>query len=135
MLSVGTVANRRIPNGFERFGIRDVGAQWQKPARSSDVSSPVGEGAPDGAAYAAARSGDDGNLVAKGVHGSNSLSTMRSVWKWIGLAGVAGVVAGGAVVVRDQRKRRAYTPDEIRARLHQRLAETGSGSVSTENKR
>jgi hypothetical protein len=55
---------------------------------------------------------------------------MRSMWKWIGLAGVAGVVAGGAVVVRDQRKRRAYTPDEIRARLHQRLAES-----DTENKR
>jgi hypothetical protein len=69
---------------------------------------------------------------------------MRNIWKWIGLAGVAGVVAGGALVVRDQRKRRAYTPDEIRARLHQRLAESyaegsqsdsGSGAVSTANKR
>lgn len=48
---------------------------------------------------------------------------MRGMWKWIGLAGVAGVVAGGALVVRDQRKRRAYTPDEIRTRLHERLAE------------
>jgi len=26
---------------------------------------------------------------------------MRNVWKWIGLAGVPGVVAGGALVVRD----------------------------------
>lgn len=65
---------------------------------------------------------------------------MRSMWKWIGLAGVAGVVAGGALVVRDQRKRRAYTPDEVRARLHQRLAESESGaqgepSVSTAYKR
>jgi hypothetical protein len=69
---------------------------------------------------------------------------MRSIWKWIGLAGVAGVVAGGALVVRDQRKRRAYTADEIRARLHQRLAESeaesyqsksGSASVATANKR
>ncbi|OIN81907.1 hypothetical protein K3U93_18910 [Mycobacterium malmoense] len=49
---------------------------------------------------------------------------MRSMWKWLGLAGVAGVVAGGALVVRDQRKRRAYTADEVRARLHQRLAES-----------
>jgi hypothetical protein len=49
---------------------------------------------------------------------------MRSIWKWIGLAGAAGVVAGGALVVRDQRKRRAYTPDEIRSRLHQRLDES-----------
>jgi hypothetical protein len=65
---------------------------------------------------------------------------MRNIWKWIGLAGVAGVVAGGAVVARDQRKRRAYTPDEIRSRLHQRLAESdaegyqsrsGSASSST----
>jgi hypothetical protein len=69
---------------------------------------------------------------------------MRSIWKWIGLASVAGVVAGGVLVVRDQRKRRAYTADEIRARLHQRLAdsngegfqsESGSGAVSTANKR
>jgi len=48
---------------------------------------------------------------------------MRSIWKWIGLAGAAGVVAGGVLVARDQRRRKAYTPDEIRARLHQRLAE------------
>jgi hypothetical protein len=69
---------------------------------------------------------------------------MRSIWKWIGMAGVAGVVAGGALVVRDQRKRRAYTPDEIRTRLQQRLAESdaegfqsksGSGAASTANKR
>jgi hypothetical protein len=69
---------------------------------------------------------------------------MRSIWKWIGLAGVAGVVAGGALVARDQRKRRAYTADEVRARLHQRLAESdadgfqsrsASATVSTANKR
>lgn len=69
---------------------------------------------------------------------------MRSVWKWLGLAGVAGVVAGGALVMRDQRNRRAYTADEVRARLHQRLAESdaesfqsksGSGGASTANKR
>jgi hypothetical protein len=48
---------------------------------------------------------------------------MRNIWKWIGLAGAAGVVAGGVLVARDQRRREAYTPDEIRNRLHQRLAE------------
>lgn len=48
---------------------------------------------------------------------------MRGIWKWVGLAGVAGVVAGGALVARNQRRRNAYTPDDIRARLHQRLAE------------
>ncbi|AXK74400.1 MULTISPECIES: hypothetical protein [Mycobacteriaceae] len=48
---------------------------------------------------------------------------MRSIWKWVGLAGVAGVVAGGVLVARDQRIRRSYTPADIRARLHQRLEE------------
>ena len=43
----------------------------------------------------------------------------------LGLAGFAGVVATGAVVARAERRRRAYTPDEIRARLHARLAEAG----------
>ena len=41
------------------------------------------------------------------------------------MAGVAGVVAGGALVARDQRRRNAYTPDDIRAKLQQRLAEAG----------
>jgi hypothetical protein len=58
---------------------------------------------------------------------------MRSIWKWIGLASVAGVVAGGALVVRDQRKRRAYTSDEIRARLHQRLAESDVDSLQSKS--
>jgi hypothetical protein len=49
---------------------------------------------------------------------------VRNVWKWIGLAGVVGVAAGGVLVARDQRRRNAYTPNEIRARLHQRLAES-----------
>lgn len=55
---------------------------------------------------------------------------MKSLWKWIGLAGVAGVVAGGVLVVRDQRKRNAYTPDDIRARLHQRLADVDAPPAS-----
>lgn len=45
-------------------------------------------------------------------------------YKVLGLAGFAGVAATGAVIIRDQRRRRAYTPDEIRERLHARLAET-----------
>lgn len=49
---------------------------------------------------------------------------MRSIWKWVGLAGVAGVVAGGALVARDQRRRNSYTPEDVRARLHQRLAQS-----------
>lgn len=45
-------------------------------------------------------------------------------WKWVGLAGVVGVAATGVVVARGERERRAYTPEEIRDRLHARLDET-----------
>jgi hypothetical protein len=43
-------------------------------------------------------------------------------WKVAGLAGLAGVAATGAVLARAERRRRAYTPDEIRERLHARVA-------------
>lgn len=46
-------------------------------------------------------------------------------WKLIGLAAFVGVAATGVVIVRAERRRRAYTPDEIRARLQARLAEAG----------
>ena len=42
--------------------------------------------------------------------------------KVLGLAAFAGVAATGAVIIRDQRRRRAYTPDQVRDRLHARLA-------------
>ena len=44
-------------------------------------------------------------------------------WKIAGLAGLAGVAATGVVIARAERKRRAYSPDEIRDRLHTRVAE------------
>jgi hypothetical protein len=44
-------------------------------------------------------------------------------WKVAGLAGLAGVAATGVVLAQQERKRRAYTPDEIRERLHARVAE------------
>jgi hypothetical protein len=44
-------------------------------------------------------------------------------WKILGLAAFASVAASGIVIARDQRRRHAYTPEEIRARLHARLAE------------
>jgi hypothetical protein len=43
------------------------------------------------------------------------------LWKLLGLAGLAGVAATGVAVARSQRKRNAYTPDEVRSRLHDRL--------------
>lgn len=52
-------------------------------------------------------------------------------WKVLGLAGAAGVAATGVVIVRSERKRRAYTPDQVRDRLHARLSDqsepTGDG--------
>jgi hypothetical protein len=46
-----------------------------------------------------------------------------NVWKLLGVAGLVGVAAGGVVLARAERRRRSYTPDEIRARLHARAAE------------
>jgi hypothetical protein len=48
---------------------------------------------------------------------------MRPSWKLIGLAGLAGVAATGVVVARKRRAQREYDPDELRERLHRRLAE------------
>ena len=47
--------------------------------------------------------------------------------RWLkiaGLASFAGVAATGVIIIRDQRRRSAYTPAEVRDRLHARLAET-----------
>lgn len=45
----------------------------------------------------------------------------------LGLAGVVGVAATGAVVARAERRRQAYTPDEVRDRLHARHEGTLTG--------
>ena len=47
-------------------------------------------------------------------------------WKILGLAAFASVAATGVVIARDQRRRRAYTPEDIRAQLHARLAEAST---------
>jgi hypothetical protein len=44
------------------------------------------------------------------------------LWKLLGLAGLAGVAAGSAVLARNERQRRAYTPDDVRERLRERHA-------------
>lgn len=56
------------------------------------------------------------------------------MWKWIGLAGLVGVVAVGATVGAKQlqRTRREYAdadPDELRDRLHARFAEAADGDT------
>lgn len=50
-----------------------------------------------------------------------------NLWKALGLAGVAGVTATGVIIARDQRKRSQVTPDEVRAKLRERLDATGKG--------
>jgi hypothetical protein len=47
-------------------------------------------------------------------------------WKILGLAGFAGVAATGVVIARAERRRRAYTPEQIRTQLHARLAEASA---------
>ncbi|GAA4387224.1 hypothetical protein GCM10023088_59120 [Actinomadura verrucosospora] len=54
------------------------------------------------------------------LRGSGLLKA-SNLWKALGVAGFLGVAATGAVVVRAERRRRAYTPEEIRERLHERL--------------
>ncbi|MGA2470607.1 MAG: hypothetical protein ABSG64_07955 [Solirubrobacteraceae bacterium] len=58
---------------------------------------------------------------------------MHQRWKIIGLAGIASVAATGVVVARKRRAQRDYDPDELRQRLHRRLAEAsknGGGSAA-----
>lgn len=49
-------------------------------------------------------------------------SWARQIGKWLGIAGLLGVAAGGVLIVRDERQRQAYSPDEVRARLRERAA-------------
>jgi hypothetical protein len=48
----------------------------------------------------------------------------------LGLAGFAGVAATGVVIARAERRRRAYTSDEIRERLQARLAESPAAATT-----
>ncbi len=51
-------------------------------------------------------------------------------WKIIGLAGAAGVAATGVAIARAERRRRAYTPEEIRVRLRERIEDQPEGRRS-----
>ncbi len=55
---------------------------------------------------------------------------MRPPWKLIGLAGLAGVAATGVVLARKRRSHADYPPDELRDRLHRRLAEVSEPGES-----
>lgn len=52
--------------------------------------------------------------------------------KKLGLAGLATVAATGVLIVRSERRRRAYTPQEVREQLRSRVAqssETATGAA------
>lgn len=53
-------------------------------------------------------------------------------WKVLGLAGAAGVVTTGVVVARAERRRRAYTPDQVREQLHVRFAQAAAAEDTGE---
>ncbi len=57
---------------------------------------------------------------------------MRVPWKYVGLAGLAGVAATGAVMARRRRDQQDYEPDELRERLHERLAQVPSDGVANQ---
>ena len=43
------------------------------------------------------------------------------LWRVLGVAGLAGVAATGAIIARDRRRRTQVTPEQVRERLHARL--------------
>jgi hypothetical protein len=51
------------------------------------------------------------------------------LWKALGLAGLAGVAAAGVIITREQRQRTQLAPEEIRARLHERLEQAPTAST------
>jgi hypothetical protein len=60
------------------------------------------------------------------------LVARRHAWKLVGLAGVAGVAATGAVVARRRRAHEEYDPEELRAKLHSRMAEVAEEEPAKE---
>ena len=44
-------------------------------------------------------------------------------WKALGVAAFVGVAATGVAIARAERQRRTYTPEQVRDRLHARVAE------------
>ncbi|MCZ2818581.1 hypothetical protein [Modestobacter sp. VKM Ac-2984] len=49
--------------------------------------------------------------------------------KLLGVAGIVGVAATGTVLLRHERHRRSYTPEEVRARLQGRVAEVATADA------
>jgi hypothetical protein len=52
------------------------------------------------------------------------------LWKILGVATLAGVVAAGVVTQRKRRTYQAIDTDDLRSRLHQRLADADATPAS-----
>jgi hypothetical protein len=50
------------------------------------------------------------------------------IWKILGLATLVGVAAAGVAVQRKRRTYRSYDTEELRDKLHARLAAAGAGT-------
>jgi hypothetical protein len=60
---------------------------------------------------------------------------MKVPWKIVGLAGIAGVTAAtGVVVARNRRDQTEYDPDELRDKLHSRIAESDEPLAEADTK-
>ena len=53
---------------------------------------------------------------------------MNARWKFLGLAGAAGVAATGAVWSRNRRPQSDLAPEELRSRLRARLEQVEAGN-------
>jgi hypothetical protein len=69
------------------------------------------------------------SIAAASEIGSPTLDSLGEVkiWKLLGLAAAVGVAATGTAMVLRRRHWRHYDADELRHRLHQRLAEADRG--------
>lgn len=60
---------------------------------------------------------------------SNRPRWVRILLRSVGLASLAGVAATGVLIARDQRRRSALTPQEVRDRLRARYAEVAASDA------
>jgi hypothetical protein len=67
-------------------------------------------------------------MLAWSIGSSWEETSVVKLWKALGLAGLAGVTATGVIIARDQRQRAQLTPDQIRARLHERVERPASST-------
>src|SRR4051812_32982308 len=81
---------------------------------------------------AARASGIGARRAGSSARGTEGALRVRPIWKLVGLAGIAGVAATGVAVVRAERRRAAYAPDQVRDRLHERYKRADPGGTGAD---